>query len=86
MAAAVYHARNVVAGDERASGPTQREAQTADDGVKAQWMENWFDGLSYCKSSTLRNMTEQSCLQCFGGIPLTKVIRHMEWHRPRYHR
>lgn len=48
-AAAVYHARLVVHDDERASGEEQRELEAAKDGVKAQWMENWFDGLTYCK-------------------------------------
>lgn len=45
----MYHARLVVHDDERASGEEQKELQAVKDGVKAQWMENWFDGLTYCK-------------------------------------
>jgi len=45
----MYHARLVVHGDEKASGEEQKELEAAKDGVKPQWMENWFDGLSYCK-------------------------------------
>jgi hypothetical protein len=48
-AAAMYHARLVVHDDEQASGEEQKELQAARDGVKLQWMENWFDGLTYCK-------------------------------------
>lgn len=47
-AAAVYHARLVVR-DEQTSGEEQSELEAAKDGVKSQWMENWFDGLTYCK-------------------------------------
>jgi hypothetical protein len=54
-AAAMYHARLVVR-DERASGEEQKELQAAKEGVNPQWMENWFDGLTYCKPllSTIR--------------------------------
>ena len=45
----MYHARLVVHDDERASGEEQKELQAVKDGVKTQWMENWFDGLTYCK-------------------------------------
>ncbi len=47
-AAAMYHARLIVHDDERASGEEQKELRAVKDGVKAQWMENWFDGLTYC--------------------------------------
>ena len=45
----MYHARLVVHDDERASGEEEKELQAVKDGVKVQWMENWFDGLTYCK-------------------------------------
>lgn len=27
------------------------EFRALQDGVKAEWMENWYDGLGYCKPS-----------------------------------
>ena len=52
----MYHARLVVHDERRVSGEEQKELQAAKDGVKPQWMENWFDGLTYCKyQSTIRN-------------------------------
>jgi len=48
-AAAMYHARLVVHDNERATREGQKELEAAKDSVKPQWMENWFDGLTYCK-------------------------------------
>jgi hypothetical protein len=45
----MYHARLVVHGDEQSSGEEQKEFEATKVGVKPQWMENWFDGLTYCK-------------------------------------
>jgi hypothetical protein len=65
-AAAMYHARLVVRNDERASGEEQKELQAAKDGVKAQWMENWLDGLTYCKHNS-------TCLS--SGFARTRCIQ-----------
>lgn len=48
-AAAMYHARRIVRDDERATGEEQKEIAAAEEGVNPQWMENWFDGLTYCE-------------------------------------
>jgi hypothetical protein len=61
-AAAMYHARSVVRGYQVASGEEQKELQAAKEGINPQWMENWFDGLTYCEqppSSCLFDYTEK---------------------------
>lgn len=48
--AAMYHARDIVQGMFVAIGEDQRELETLKEDIKPQWMENWFDGLTYCLS------------------------------------
>lgn len=54
IAAVMYHARKLVAGR---AGATADKVQTD---VRAQWLENWYDGLSYCTWNGLgQALTEQ---------------------------
>jgi hypothetical protein len=50
-AAVMYHARNIVATAEAASGGLQQElaALTIGNEQTRLWEENWYDGLTYCK-------------------------------------
>ena len=53
-AAAMYHARKVVGGDEYMSTELKAEMKTAtENDVKAEWMDNWYDGLTYCTWNAL---------------------------------
>jgi hypothetical protein len=52
-AAAVYHARLIMRDNETANGETQRKLEVAKEGISQQWIENWFDGLAYCKLLSL---------------------------------
>jgi hypothetical protein len=49
-AAVMYQARNVVTAVKKASGELDEELVALRDGVKAEWMENWYDGLGFCES------------------------------------
>jgi hypothetical protein len=49
-AAAMYHARSMVRGYEMSTGEEKKEIEAAKEGVETQWVENWFDGLTYCES------------------------------------
>lgn len=49
--AAVYHAREMIQDTLLSSGEEQKEFMALREGVKPQWMENWFDGLTYCESN-----------------------------------
>ena len=53
-AAAMYHARKLVQGDEYMSHEVKAEMKTAiENDVKAEWMDNWYDGLTYCTWNAL---------------------------------
>ncbi|KEQ75924.1 glycoside hydrolase [Aureobasidium namibiae CBS 147.97] len=48
-AAVMYHARKVVGGYENVSGSVETEIKTfVDKNVKADWLEEWYDGFTYC--------------------------------------
>ena len=59
-AAAMYHARKIVRGDEYMSYEIKAEMKTAlENDVKAEWMDNWYDGLTYCTWNALgQNLNE----------------------------
>ncbi|KAL8954616.1 MAG: hypothetical protein Q9183_007019, partial [Haloplaca sp. 2 TL-2023] len=61
MASMMYHARKIVRGDESMSLDAQEEMKTAlEKDVKAEWMENWYDGLTYCTWNGLgQDLNEQ---------------------------
>ena len=53
-AAVMYHARNIVRGDDYMSKEVKAEMKTAlEKDVKTEWMENWYDGLTYCTWNAL---------------------------------
>jgi hypothetical protein len=48
VAAVMYHARKIVTQYEASEGQADAEYQALLDDFKPQWLENWYDGLSYC--------------------------------------
>jgi hypothetical protein len=48
----MYHARGIVAASETATGEQQKEFEAMKEGDESTklWAENWYDGLTYCKS------------------------------------
>lgn len=52
-AAAIYQARSLVVSSKKSTGEYDEEMQALRDGVKPEWMENWYDGLGYCESHCL---------------------------------
>lgn len=54
LAAVMYQARKVVRGYDTMSQDLKAEMQIAlEKDVKAEWMENWYDGLTYCTWNAL---------------------------------
>lgn len=47
----MYHARGIVTAADTASVAQQKSIETVDGDDKAttSWMENWYDGLTYCE-------------------------------------
>jgi hypothetical protein len=48
LSAAMYHARKIVLKYETASRQVSAELTAVADDVKPEWLENWYDGLTYC--------------------------------------
>lgn len=49
-AAVMYHARSLVVAGKQSTGEFNEEYKALRDGVKPEWMENWYDGLGFCES------------------------------------
>lgn len=50
-AAVMYHARGLVIAGKKSTGEYDEEYKALRNGVKPEWMENWYDGLGFCESS-----------------------------------
>lgn len=50
----MYHARNLVSVQTNAEPPHEEDSLAAQDqDAEPMWMENWYDGIGYCKYSVL---------------------------------
>lgn len=49
-AAVMYQARTFVISTKKSTGEYEEELKALQDGVKPEWMENWYDGLGFCGS------------------------------------
>ena len=85
-AACMYHARKLVSGEEYSSGEMQAELKLApNDEEKAQWMENWYDGLTYCTWNGLgQDLTEQKIFDALdildkNNVKITNLIIDDNW-------
>ena len=85
-AAVMYYARKLVRGYEHMSSEVQTEMQAAiEKGVKAEWLENWYDGLTYCTWNGLgQDLTEAKIFNALdvlekNGIKITNLIIDDNW-------
>ena len=85
-AAAIYFARKVVAGDEHMTANHRVEMQKMPKkDVKAEWMENWYDGLTYCTWNALgQDLTEKKIFDALDtlkehDISITNLIIDDNW-------
>ena len=90
-AAVMYHARKLVAGL-RMSDEIEAEMKISiDKDVKAEWMENWYDGLTYCTWNGLgQNLNEQKIFDALdilkaNNIKITNLIIDDNWQSLDYH-
>ncbi|KAL8979550.1 MAG: hypothetical protein Q9205_005139 [Flavoplaca limonia] len=86
LAAVMYHARKVVRGYDTMSQDVKEEMETAlEKDVKAEWMENWYDGLTYCTWNALgQDLHEQKIFDALDilkekGIQITNLIIDDNW-------
>ena len=85
-AACMYHARKLVSGNEYSSAEMEAEMNAFnEDQEKAQWMENWYDGLTYCTWNALgQDLTEQKIYDALdtldkNDIKITNLIIDDNW-------
>lgn len=85
-AAAMYHARRLVMKWEAASGEIDAEMKALDDNkLHGQWLEEWYDGLTYCTWNGLgQHLTEQAIFDALdslkeNGITITNLIIDDNW-------
>jgi hypothetical protein len=75
----MYHARGVVAATQIVSGQTQKEIEALKDGDSSTklWAENWYDGLTYCESKSLKLYLVQllMTLQALGMLLANDLVR-----------
>ena len=69
MAAVMYHARALIYNDMYIGGELEAEMKASIDGVKANWMENWYDSLTYCTWNGLgQNLNEAKILNALDTL------------------
>ncbi|RDW82573.1 glycoside hydrolase-2 [Coleophoma cylindrospora] len=84
-AAVMYHARGVVATAEELSGEASKEMEALKDGVRPEWLENWYDGLTYCTWNALgQQLTEEKVIKAVDTlaehqINITNLIIDDNW-------
>ena len=85
-AAVMYHARHVVGAVGLVEQGGQKEIETLlTKEVKAQWQENWYDGLTYCTWNSLgQDLTEEKIFKALAdlkknNIHVTNLIIDDNW-------
>ena len=86
IAAVMYEARKLVAGNQSMGEETRSKISTLlKDGIQPQWMENWYDGLTYCTWNALgQNLNQQKIFDALdtlkaNDINITNLIIDDNW-------
>lgn len=73
----MYHARGIVAATEKTSGEERKEIEALKDEVNPEWLENWYDGLTYCEyNANLLRVGEFVQLLISGQVPGTPSVNN----------
>lgn len=89
-AAVMYHARQAVATSKRLTGELEQEMKALQEGVKPEWMENWYDGLGFCTWNALgQRLTDEKVLNAVDeltkhNIKVTSLIIDDNWQNIDY--
>ncbi|KAI1855650.1 hypothetical protein JX266_000515 [Neoarthrinium moseri] len=85
LAAVMYHSRNVVYAAKQVNNELEVELEALRDGVKPEWMENWYDGLGYCTWNALgQDLTDEKVFKAVdtlaeNNINVTSLIIDDNW-------
>lgn len=89
-AAVMYQARQAVATSKRLTGELEQEMKALQEGVKPEWMENWYDGLGFCTWNALgQRLTDEKVLNAVDeltkhNIKVTSLIIDDNWQNIDY--
>ncbi|KAF6820798.1 raffinose synthase sip1 [Colletotrichum sojae] len=89
-AAAMYQARNYVMAEKKASDELQGELKAIEEGIKPEWMENWYDGLGFCTWNALgQRLTDEKVFDAMdklaeNNIKVTSLIIDDNWQTIDY--
>ena len=74
-AAVMYHARKIIRGDEYMSNEIKAEMKTVvENDVRAEWMDNWYDGLTYCTWNALgQDLNEDKIYNALNILKQNKI-------------
>ncbi|KAI9894781.1 MAG: hypothetical protein M1814_002138 [Vezdaea aestivalis] len=75
IAAAMYHARTIVANEEVRSDEFESEMETVTSNeVNPEWVKNWFDGITYCTWNGLgQNLTDEKIYTAMDSLEKNNV-------------
>ncbi|KAF2876898.1 raffinose synthase protein-like protein Sip1 [Massariosphaeria phaeospora] len=74
VAAVMYHARKIVVKYEVASGEDAAELKALEKGFQPQWLENWYDGLSYCTWNGIgQKLTEDKLFEALDSLQKNEI-------------
>jgi hypothetical protein len=86
VAAVMYHARDIVMQNQIETGQRNAELRAAAEmEVKPEWLENWYDGLTYCTWNGLgQNLTEEKIFTALDSLERHNVHSKLAQLRVRY--
>ncbi|EOA81496.1 hypothetical protein ACJQWK_10887 [Exserohilum turcicum] len=74
VAASMYYARKLVMAYEKSTGQVNEEIKALTDDFKPQWLENWYDGLSYCTWNGLgQKLTEDKIFDALESLRKNEI-------------
>ncbi|KAJ5025298.1 glycoside hydrolase family 36 protein [Bipolaris maydis] len=74
IAASMYYARRLVMAYEESIGQIDEETKALVDDFKPQWLENWYDGLSYCTWNGLgQKLTEDKIFDALESLQKNEI-------------
>ena len=86
LAACMYHARRIVSGWSNVSNEEKEVPKASEEGdVHANWLEEWYDGLTYCTWNGLgQNLTDKKIFDALDSlesndIKITNLIIDDNW-------
>ncbi|KAL1612977.1 hypothetical protein SLS60_001208 [Paraconiothyrium brasiliense] len=74
LSAPMYHARKLVMKYQAVSGETAKEEEALMKDYKPQWLQNWYDGLSYCTWNGIgQKLTEDKLFKALESLQKNNV-------------